>query len=308
MKKMIAIVAAAFVPMLAAGSAGYAQEVRVNTMGRQVFVTMPVETRALKGAPYSAKVVTDSTQTLADGNRIVQHSSGRVYRDGQGRVRREEDRPSGNPAISIVDPVAGISYSLDPENHIAWKTPTPASEEILKKLEAMKMEEAKRRREQEGVAQQGAAAPDPDQVQRKREEERRQAEAEVTAAKIGGGGGGRGRGEMRRGGGIEQHRDEQLTPRMLEGVRVEGRRTTTTIAAGAIGNDLPITVLSEEWRSPELQVLVMTQRKDPRSGDSTYRLLNVVPREPDPALFQVPSDYTVKETGIRRFEPAREDR
>jgi hypothetical protein len=304
MKKMIAIVAAAFVPMLAAAPAAPAQEVRVNAMGGQMFVTMPVETRALKGAPYSADVVTDSTQTLADGNRIVQHSSGRVYRDGQGRVRREEDRPSGNPAISIVDPVAGISYSLDPENHIAWKTPTPASEEILKKLDAMKMEEAKRRREQEAAAQQGAAARDPEPLQRRREEDKRRAEAEATAARIGG----RGRGELRGGSGVKQLSEEQLAPRMLEGVRVEGRRTTTTIAAGAIGNDLPITVLSEEWRSPELQVLVMTHRKDPRSGDSTYRLLNVVPREPDAALFHVPSDYTVKETGIRRFEPAREDR
>jgi hypothetical protein len=77
---------------------------------------------------------------------------------------------------------------------------------------------------------------------------------------------------------------------------------TTTIAAGAVGNDLPIVVTSEEWTSPDLQVLVLTERKDPRNGDSSYRLLNISRSEPDPSLFQVPSDYTIKETGIRRME------
>ena len=70
---------------------------------------MPLEARTLKGAPYSAEVVTDHTQTLADGNRIVEHSTGRVYRDQEGRVRREEDRASGGSSISIVDPVAAFS-------------------------------------------------------------------------------------------------------------------------------------------------------------------------------------------------------
>jgi hypothetical protein len=303
MKKMIAIVAASFVPMFAAApmvASARAQEVRTGTARGRGVVTMPVETRALKGAPYSAEVATDSTQTLADGNRIVQHSTGRVYRDGQGRVRREEDRPSGSPAISIVDPVAGVSYSLDPENRIAWKTPAPAGEEILKKLEAMKVEMAKQRREQENTAE--AGSPSSEELQKRREEERRKVDAAKMAAQVSGGG----RIERRRA--DEQHSDEPLAARQMEGVRVEGHRTTTTIPAGAIGNDLAITTVSEEWVSPELQVLVMTQRKDPRNGDSTYRLLNVVRREPDPALFQVPPEYTVKETGIRRFEPAREER
>src|SRR5258708_6533191 len=46
---------------------------------------------------------------------------------------------------------------------------------------------------------------------------------------------------FRRSTGGEQHKEEALAPRSLEGVRVEGRRITTTIAAGAIGNEWPIT-------------------------------------------------------------------
>ena len=91
-------------------------------------------------------------------------------------------------------------------------------------------------------------------------------------------------------------------------MRVEGRRLTTTIATGAIGNEWPITIVSEEWTSPDLQVLVLTDRKDPRAGDSSYRLQRIVRGDPAATLFQIPSDYEVKETGIRRFEYQREER
>ena len=77
-------------------------------------------------------------QALSDGNRIVHHSTGRVCRDAEGRVRREEDRPSGPPSISITDPVAGFSYSLNPETHVAMKTPAFAGTIIMNKLDEMK--------------------------------------------------------------------------------------------------------------------------------------------------------------------------
>src|SRR3979409_2020355 len=46
--------------------------------------------RLVKGAPYSAQAVTEMTQILSDGNRIVNTSSAAVYRDGEGRTRREQ--------------------------------------------------------------------------------------------------------------------------------------------------------------------------------------------------------------------------
>jgi hypothetical protein len=91
---------------------------------------------------------------------------------------------------------------------------------------------------------------------------------------------------------------EKLAARDIEGVRAEGVRRTTTIPAGEIGNDLPIEIVSEEWFSPELQVLVLTERKDPRLGTSTYRVVNVIRAEPASYLFEVPSDYTVKPSGM----------
>src|SRR5688500_16691815 len=76
--------------------------------GGFVFASVPVESQLVKGAPYTAEVVTESVQTLADGNRIVRKTTGRVYRDSQGRTRREDDREPGTVRmISITDPVAG---------------------------------------------------------------------------------------------------------------------------------------------------------------------------------------------------------
>jgi hypothetical protein len=276
------------------GSIVAAQQPAVDEMKRQAEERMkemqvysfktsrvPLE-QLVKNAPYSADVLIESSQTLADGNRINQRSTGRVYRDSEGRVRREEDRSNGTVAISIVDPVAGESYSLDPDNRIAWKTPTAASEAIMKKAEMIRKEEEARQRT--GSTEPGKHSVDQDQMKR---------EAERAAAVVAGG-------RVERGAAVEEHQQGPLERKTLEGVAVTGRRSTTTIKAGAIGNDLPITITSEEWTSPDLSVLVMTRRNDPRMGDSSYRLTNIVRAEPDSALFQVPADYSVRETGIRR--------
>jgi hypothetical protein len=96
-----------------------------------------------------------------------------------------------------------------------------------------------------------------------------------------------------------------LEHKTIEGLAVQGHKTTSTIPAGKVGNEQPITITSEEWSSPELKVLVLTRHADPRLGESSYRLTNIVRAEPDHSLFMVPSDYTLKETGIRRTAEAK---
>ena len=86
---------------------------------------------------------------------------------------------------------------------------------------------------------------------------------------------------------------EPLGTRQIEGVSAEGTRMTTTIPAGQIGNLNPINVVSERWFSKELQMAVLITRRDPRSGDTVYRLTNIVRTEPPPDLFTVPSDYRI---------------
>ena len=87
---------------------------------------------------------------------------------------------------------------------------------------------------------------------------------------------------------------EDLGQRVIEGVTAKGTRTTTEIAAGAVGNELPITVIGEEWVSADLKVLVMTRHADPRTGETTYRLTGIIRGEPDPSLFEPPAGVSVK--------------
>ena len=89
---------------------------------------------------------------------------------------------------------------------------------------------------------------------------------------------------------------EQLGTKVLEGVQAEGTRTTITIPAGQIGNDKPIQIVDEVWRSPDLQVIVHSVHSDPRMGSTVYSLQNISRSDPSPTLFQVPPDYTVKDT------------
>ncbi len=68
-----------------------------------------------------------------------------------------------------------------------------------------------------------------------------------------------------------------------------------TIPTCQIGNDRPLQIVSERWFSPDLQVLVMSRQSDPRFGETTYRLTNIVRSEPIFTLFEVPPDFEVVE-------------
>ena len=80
----------------------------------------------------------------------------------------------------------------------------------------------------------------------------------------------------------------------IEGVRVNGERTTWTIDAGKIGNERPIVSTREVWTSPDLLLTVHSKEIDPRNGDVTYRLSGLKRGEPDSSLFKVPADYDKK--------------
>ena len=86
-----------------------------------------------------------------------------------------------------------------------------------------------------------------------------------------------------------------LGTQTIGGVSAEGTRYTRTIPVGEIGNAKPIVIVTERWYSPDLQMVVMTKRSDPRSGDSTFQMTNIQRQEPAATLFQVPSDYTVQQ-------------
>ncbi len=257
---------------------------RYQQMVGEVRMRTAVEARITPGRPYSADAITESTQVLVDGNRIVRKGVTRIYRDSEGRTRREQMNDNGVvESVSIVDPIAHTSFVLQPQTRIAY------SEGGGRMGAPFRMETDKIRAE---LVERG-------KTERARVEPDKQSEQSValprSAAPMAGG-----RGRI---GGPGETQREDLGTQTVEGVAATGTRTTTTIAAGAIGNLQPIKIVSEQWFSADLQVLVLTKYSDPRTGETTYRLANIVRAEPDRSLFTVPPDYTVKGSGMR--QPAR---
>jgi hypothetical protein len=277
--------------LLLAGATAYAQDETARKVATEVAARVPLE-KATLNAPYSADTTIESLQLLADGNRIVRKTTGRVYRDSEGRTRREELRPAvsretpyipnAGMMITIVDPVAGFSYALDADTKTAWRTPTGTAAAIMEKLQVA------------------------EQKQRLDAQQKQKLEAEqVGAGKAAAAGEVRMRTATGEVGFAYAATPGPLEHKTIDGIAVDGRRTTTTIPAGTVGNEQPLTIVSEEWRSPDLGILVMTHHSDPRSGESSYRLTNIQRVEPDPSLFVVPADYTVRDTAVRRMLEAK---
>ncbi|MBO0862880.1 MAG: hypothetical protein J2P21_31160 [Chloracidobacterium sp.] len=269
--------------------------------------------QVVKNAPYSAEAVTETIQTLADGNRIVQNFSSKIYRDSSGRTRREQALKEIGPwavsgeapvMISIYDPVAGVHYNLDSNTKTAHKMipPQVALNDALK---------AKKLQASNGAEAGASSVPDfffttTTSSVTNTIVKAQSSDASLNKVPVVGGAGGAvsvitpgvpvmagnavyaasGKGEANQ---------ESLGKQTIEGVEAEGTRVTFTIPAGQIGNDRPIVTVNERWYSPELQTVVLSKNSDPRIGETTYKLINIDRSEPDPSLFQVPADYTVDE-------------
>jgi len=263
--------------------------------------------KVVKGAPYSAEAVTESTQTLGDGNRIVNKSSAAIYRDSEGRTRREQTlrqlgpfAVDGDPpqTIAISDPVAGVSYMLEPRSKVARKTSpmrfnfklkAPADVQKATTSEDEKPAAEPGKIETVMIAKEARAAEVSGVLST-----RVHGEAGLMKAPIGVGDGAGFAMEFH---GVDKKnaKKESLGEQLFDGVKAEGTRTTITIPAGEIGNERAIEMIMERWYSSELQTVVMTRHSDPRFGETVYKLVNINRSEPAKYLFEVPADYTVKE-------------
>jgi hypothetical protein len=216
----------------------------------------------VKGAPYSADGVTETTQTLGDGTHINRQETYTIYRDGEGRIRRE----SGDE-VWISDPVAKTSYVLHPKQQTARKL--GLSNAVVKLDKQMAVPPPPPPPPPPGVADKLAEAK-ADAVYF-----RQSADGKMWQSDAG--------------------KTEALGKQSMEGVEVEGSRTTTVIPQGKVGNDRPMQMVRERWESADLHVTVLSKHLDPMMGDTVERLTNIQRVEPDPALFQIPAGYAVIE-------------
>jgi len=199
--------------------------------------------KLVKGAPFSATALTESTQVLPDGTHITRKMTASFARDNEGRWRREHQLNSIGPLpiagepphiIFIQDVVAGVQYVLNVNEKLARKVVRP----------------------------QNAAAP---------------ATPETPPGST--------------------TKTEALGKQNIEGLEAVGTRTTITLPANSIGNDRPLLIVSERWESPELQLVLLSIHRDPRIGETVFRLTNLTRNEPARALFEVPSDYKIVQGG-----------
>lgn len=264
--------------LVGASSAGVNAQNAVTTQGTDKKVIAEIiassSTKAVKDAPFSAEGVSESVQTLPDGNKITRSMTTKMYRDSDGRLRRESSGSSGalpiiggivpfaglQDTISIYDPVEAVRYILHPSTKSARRF---SNQNVLTEgavfVDGQSMSPSVRTRIEASTAQKShvivSTLPN------------------LATGTISGG------------------NTEQLGSKSFDGVAAEGTRTVKMIEAGKIGNEKPIEIVYERWYSKELDLIVYSRHYDPRFGEQIYRLTNISRSEPDRSLFTVPADY-----------------
>lgn len=240
------------------------------------------DAEVVKSKPYSADSTTETVQTLADGNRIVHRTVSKFYRDSEGRTRREQTFGNVDPEhpaphevkIFIEDPVGGSSYIMDPASKTADLVRHPSlpdghsAEEGGKNFFFKTFVEDGERPEQ---------TPPTHMMINFTRDSNNPNLAVITP---------------------DFKRDavkEDLGSRSIEGVDCTGTRETTTIPAGEIGNEKPISVVRETWYAPSIAAVVLSTTDDPRYGKTTYQLSNVQLNEPARSLFEPPANFKVSQ-------------
>lgn len=210
------------------------------------------------GSPVSYERISESSRLLADGTRITDKAqTSYFYRDSSGRTRSERPLFDGfgpTPAPSGIN----IIEIRDPLAGVQYIFDTQNRVAYRLPLSVLPPREPSHAKLSADSAPQiktaAAAQDDPSRPQRT---------------------------------------TESLGTEIMEGVSVDGSRTTTVYPVGSIGNDRPVTETAEVWHSPDLRDDVLRKTTSLLDGDYTSRLTNITRVEPDPALFQVPLDYQI---------------
>ena len=238
------------------------------------------EAQVVKGKPYSADTSTETVQTLGDGNRIAHRTVSKFYRDSEGRTRREETFGNVDPEhptphevkVFIDDPVSGTALVLDPGSKTLEKM------QRIRDFGDVQLDDTDRAKIMLKLAKDsetnGQAAPGKVFFNRDRTSNPDNGMLVIS----------------------DENRNiakEDLGTRNIEGVDCTGTRQTSTIPAGAIGNDKPISIVTETWFSEAIGAVVESISDDPRYGKTTYQLTNVQLSEPSRSLFETPANFKV---------------
>jgi hypothetical protein len=218
----------------------------------------------------SATVTTQTAQTYLDGTHVSQTTTTVQYRDREGRTRIERNEPGVSASgpvksITIRDPVAGVSYNLNPAEKTAVKLVMAGTS--IGPANPTTAGGRRGRGGGRGDSASGSNSDAPARIQQALSDLKDMAAA-VQAAR-------------------NNQNDivEDLGTATVNGVPAHGTGITTVVPVGAIGNDKEFRSITERWFSPDLNLLIKSVSTDPRFGTTTYELTNISRQSPDPSLF-----------------------
>ena len=215
-------------------------------------------------APYSATQISDRTQTLADGTKVSNSrlQENRMYRDFAGRTRIEWSISIPTAVFGPVKNPPVLAEIFDAVTHSLYFVDT------FNKI-------AHRYANVSTI-----------QVDRKLESAARRISPPAVVSNVD---------PVRQ----MESTTESLGTSVIEGILVEGRRTTTTVFSSETGGSRPGKTISESYYSPELMLTVLTKGISESAGtENIGALIDISRAEPDASLFQIPPDYKIiEETG-----------
>ncbi len=219
----------------------------------------------VSGAPYSGRQTSENVQTLADGTRLTRgHTVGStVYRDSAGRMRRERSA-FGTPTPGLKPPASFAIVEVD-DPIAGFRYLFDAVNQVAHRM-PLQVQPMPNRPQ--------TAPPPRASVPTTLESTTKMSDGTVRTF-------------------------QSLGTQVIAGVTAQGTRNTTTYPAGSyMGNDRPVTTVSENWVHPETRAMLLSKMSSPIGGDSTMTMEDFSTNEPDPALFEPPPGYKiVDETG-----------
>jgi hypothetical protein len=211
------------------------------------------------GIPFSSEQETEETTKAIDGGRSVQKKQARMCRDSAGRMRYETFAPAGgNPGQDTPEWI--MIVDLKSETTCTLRPSTHIASCLTVPLPSMAPEPAP------------FPPPEhPDNVDRY-----------VTGIRAS----------------YAQTQSKDLGTKMMAGVPAKGERTTWSLPPGAQGIDRPAVESEEFWIATGLEIVMFSREANSQGSDKATRIVSLDRSEPDPALFQVPQDYTRRDVPL----------
>jgi hypothetical protein len=273
-------------------------------------ISAPLGAESAEGKPIMAEFVTEIHQ-IFNGTSITRSTPSIIYRDRQGRVRREAQLlfpglPAGVTAklVTIMDRHQGFGWVLDPQDFVAHRyrldnaepsyiarlsaqgsggqllpPPRKSSADSGAKATAKSAAESRRWLPHAITPPMGLAQDSPEDMSSDSEAADQPEENGFNGV----------RGPFVAA--PNRVRTENLGEQMILGYHVFGTRVITTLQPGEIGNESPIDVVSEQWFSPELELVMRSLHRDPWGGEITTAVTKVRRGEQSAELFTVPAQY-----------------